>query len=209
MAAARCVRPRRRVSPGPGAHSAAPSRRISIRLVPSAPPVKCRFARARRPTTVTRLRCAVIEPGHFPVEIHAGPFKPQNLARTTGRERKLHDGLHVLRPRLDQSVSLLTPQKSHAPPGFLQHPNLWHPIEPSPILMRDIQYPPNHLECAIDRRVRDTILQLAIANERLQHRHVDRIQLQGPQIRIELLQSSAEISAELLQQLHFTIGALS
>jgi hypothetical protein len=54
--------------------------------------------------------------------------------------------------------------------------------------MRDIQYPSNHLECAIDRRVRDTIIQLAIANERLQHRHVNRIQPQGPQIRIELLQ---------------------
>jgi hypothetical protein len=69
---------------------------------------------------------------------------------------------------------LFTPQKAHAPPGFLQHPNLRNPAEPAPILMRDIQYPSNHLERAIDGRVRDTILHLAIANERLHGRHVDR-----------------------------------
>jgi hypothetical protein len=45
--------------------------------------------------------------------------------------------------------------------------------------MRDIHDPPNHLKGAIHRRVRYTIFQLAIANERLQHRHVDRIPLQG------------------------------
>jgi hypothetical protein len=37
------------------------------------------------------------------------------------------------------------------------------------------------------RTVIEPGLQLAIANERLQHRHVDRVQLQGPKIRIELL----------------------
>src|SRR5450631_4302696 len=73
--------------------------------------------------------------------------------------------------------------------------------------MRDIQYPPNHLECAIDRRVRDTILQLAIADERLQDRHINRIQLQGPQIRIELLQMipvirEAPLIDELLEISH-------
>src|SRR6202789_2061021 len=94
----------------------------------------------------------------------------------------------MLRQALDQSTRLLASQESYAPPGFLQHPNLRHPFEPSPVLMRNIQYPSNYLECAIDRRVRDTILQLAIANERLQHRHIDRIQLQGSKIRIELLQ---------------------
>src|SRR5271170_6070341 len=127
---------------------------------------------------VPGLRRAVIEPGHLAVKIHAAPFKAQDLTRsTTGREHKLHDRLHMLRQGLDQSIRLLAPQESHAPPGFLQHPNLWNPFEPSPVLMRDIQYSPNHLECAIDRRVRDTIFYLAIPNERLQHRHVDRIQL--------------------------------
>src|SRR6202167_2035896 len=113
----------------------------------------------------------------------------------------------MLRQRLDQSVSLLASQEPHAPPGFLQHPNLRHPFEPSPVLMRDIQYPPNHLECAIDRRVRDTVLQLAIADEWLQHRHIDRIQLQGSQIRIELLQMiliirEASLIGELLDISH-------
>src|ERR1700733_6955349 len=73
--------------------------------------------------------------------------------------------------------------------------------------MRDIQYPTNHLECAIDGRVRDTILRLAISNERLQHRHVDRIQLQGPEIRIKLLQMiliirKASLIGELLEISH-------
>jgi hypothetical protein len=54
--------------------------------------------------------------------------------------------------------------------------------------MRDVQYPPNHLESAIDGRVRDTILRLAIANVRLQSRHLDRIQPQRAQIGVELLQ---------------------
>jgi len=44
-----CFRRQRLVSPEPGAHSAAPSRTISIRPVPSAPPTKCRSARATRP----------------------------------------------------------------------------------------------------------------------------------------------------------------
>src|SRR6202046_699993 len=113
----------------------------------------------------------------------------------------------MLRQRLDQSVSLLASQEAHAPPGFLQHPNLRHPFEPSPVLMRDIQYPPNYLECAIDRRVRDTILQFAIANERLQHRHVDRIELTGPKKRIEFFQMililrEAPLIRELLKISH-------
>ena len=73
--------------------------------------------------------------------------------------------------------------------------------------MRDIQYPPNHLECAIDGRVRDTIFYLAIANKRLQHRHINRIQLQGSQIRVELLQMilivrEAPLIGELLEISH-------
>jgi hypothetical protein len=57
---------------------------------------------------VTRLRRAVIEPGHLPVKIHAAPFEPQDLARTAaGRERKLHNRLHVVWQRLDQSVNFL------------------------------------------------------------------------------------------------------
>jgi hypothetical protein len=51
--------------------------------------------------------------------------------------------------------------------------------------MCDIQYPPNHLECAI-------------------HRHVDRLKLQGPEIRIELFQMilvirEAPLISELLE----------
>jgi hypothetical protein len=131
----------------------------------------------------------MIEPRHLPNEIHPGPFEPVNLARTTaGRQRELHDRFHVRRQSRDQSVSLLASQEAHAPTGFLQHPNLRNPTQPTPILMRDVQYPPNHLESAIDSRVRDTILRLAIANVRLQCRHIDRIQPQRAQIGVQLLQ---------------------
>jgi hypothetical protein len=73
----------------------------------------------------------------------------------------------VRRQGRDQSVILLASQETHAPREFLQHPNLRNHTQPTPILMRDVQDPPNHLESAIDSRGRDTILRLAIANERL------------------------------------------
>src|ERR1700728_2201462 len=131
----------------------------------------------------------MIEPCHFPSEVHTAPFEPVNLPCTTAsRQRELHDRLHVHRQSRDQSVSLLASQEAYAPTGFLQHPNLRNPTQPTPILMRDVQYPPNHLESAIDGRVRDTILRLAIANVRLQCRHVDLIQPQRAQIEVELLQ---------------------
>src|SRR5579863_5068643 len=89
----------------------------------------------RYAATVARLCRAVIEPGHLSGEVHAAPFEPQDLTRaTTGRERKLHDRLHVLGQRLDQTIRLLASQEAHAPPGFLQHPNLRYPFEPSPVL---------------------------------------------------------------------------
>ena len=119
-------------------------------------------------------------------EAPARVLTPRRFERR--HERKLHDRLHVGRQRLYQSISLLAPQETNSPSGLLQHPNLWYPLASSPDLVRDIQYPPNHLEGAIDRRVRDTIFRLAIADERLQHRHIDRLQPQGSKIRIELLQ---------------------
>ncbi len=64
----------------------------------------------RYTATVTRLRRTVIEPRDLPVKIYAAPFEPQDLARTAaGRERELHDRLHVVWQRLDQSVSYEPP----------------------------------------------------------------------------------------------------
>jgi hypothetical protein len=121
----------------------------------------------RNTAPIARLRRAVIEPGHFPVEIYAAPFEPQDLTRTTPRrERKLDDRFHVSRQFRDQSIRLLASQEAHAPSRFLQHPDLRHPAEPSPVLMSDVQDPANHLERAIHRRVRCPILECAIANER-------------------------------------------
>src|ERR1700687_2945930 len=153
----------------------------------------------RNTAALARLRGAMIEPCHLASEIHPTPFEPVNLACTTAsRQRELHDRLHVPRQCRDQSVSLLASQEAHAPAGFLQHPNLRNPTQPTPILMRDVQYPPNHLESAIDSRVRDAILRLAIANVPLQFSHIDRSKPQRSQIGVELLQMILVIEEALL-----------
>ena len=52
----------------------------------------------------------MIEPGHFPVEIHAAPFKPQDFARTTtGGERK---------PREGQAFEAARAGETHQVPGL-------------------------------------------------------------------------------------------
>jgi hypothetical protein len=57
----------------------------------------------------------MIEPCHFPNEIHPDPLEPVNLACTTaGRQCELHDRLHVRRQSRDQSVSLHSGEVSGA-----------------------------------------------------------------------------------------------
>ena|SRR5208283_765184 len=92
MPAVLCVRPRRRVSPGPGAHSAAPSRMTSSLPVPSAPAVKCRSARGAGGAGAQGLKVRRDAPG-----------ARSESNRRNGRSRAarlVHDGCCARKPKL-------------------------------------------------------------------------------------------------------------